>query len=262
VSAGRVQLFATCLGDLIFPQAVADADVLLREAGFQVELPSKQVCCGQPAFNAGHRKAARRVARTFVRAFSRSLPVVLPSGSCATMVAHYLPELVGAEPYDVWELSAFLDAHGIELPLRNEDQVVAYHDSCHMARELRISSPPRRLLERTGAQVVLLPRPDLCCGFGGTFSVRQPEISVAMADDKLVAASAVHAEALVTADPGCLMHLQGRAQRTGGLPVVHLATALARGIGPVRDAVGAGSRPAQQADPRPAREADAGEGHA
>jgi L-lactate dehydrogenase complex protein LldE len=230
MAASRVQLFATCLGDLVFPEAVADAEVLLREAGVEVEFPRSQVCCGQPAFNAGHRRAARRVARTFVKAFSRSLPVVRPSGSCATMVAHYLPELVGVEPYETWELSAFLDAAGIELPRRNEGRTVAYHDSCHMLRELGISAPPRRLLERTGAEVVLLPRPDLCCGFGGTFSVRQPEVSVAMGDDKLGAADAVGAEALVTADPGCLMHLRGRASRTDQLPVVHLATALARGI--------------------------------
>ena len=231
MSAQRVQLFATCIGDLVFPEAVADADVLLREAGFEVEFPKKQVCCGQPAFNSGHRKAARRVARTFARAFSRHAPVVLPSGSCATMVARYLPDLLGVEPYDVWELSAFLDAKGVELPRRNEGRTVAYHDSCHMLRELGIHHQPRRLLEQTGAEVVLLPRPDLCCGFGGTFSVRQPEVSVAMADDKLTSAAAVHAEALVTADPGCLMHLDGRAQRIGGLRVVHLATALARGIG-------------------------------
>ena len=126
------------------------------------------------------------------------------------MVAHYLPELLGVEPYDVWELSAFLDAQAIELPLRNEGRTIAYHDSCHMLRELKISAPPRRLLERSGAQVVMLPRPDLCCGFGGTFSVRQPEISLAMADDKLGGVTAVGAEALVTADPGCLMHLRGR----------------------------------------------------
>jgi len=231
VASERVQIFATCLGDLIFPQAVADAEALLREAGLEVEFPRRQVCCGQPAFNAGHRKAARRVARTFVKAFSRDAPIVLPSGSCTTMVTRYLPELVGVEPYDVWELSAFLDERGIELPLRNAGRSVAYHDSCHMLRELRISGPPRRLLERTGAEVVLLPRPDLCCGFGGTFAVRQPELSVAMADDKLGSAGAVGAEALVTADPGCLMHLRGRGRRTNALPVVHLATALARGIG-------------------------------
>ncbi len=227
-----VQLFATCLGDLIFPDAVEDAALLLGEAGFEVEFPRGQVCCGQPAFNAGHRAAARRVARTFSRAFSREAPIVIPSGSCATMASRFLPELVGCEPFDVWELSAFLDAQGVEPARRNEGRRVAYHDSCHMLRELRIADAPRRLLERSGAEVVGLPRPDLCCGFGGTFSVRQPEVSVAMADDKLAGAAGVGADALVSADPGCLMHLRGRAARLGeALPLLHLATALARGVG-------------------------------
>lgn len=227
---GRVQLFATCLGDLVFPEAVADAETLLRGAGFDVEFPADQVCCGQPAFNSGHRAAARRVARTFTRAFSHDAPVVCPSGSCATMVARYLPELVGCEPFDVWELSAFLDARGVRVPRHNEGRRIAYHDSCHMLRELRVSDPPRRLLERSGAELVPLPRPDLCCGFGGTFSVRQPEISLAMADDKLAGAGS--ADALVTADPGCLVHLRGRSEHTdASVPLLHLATALARGVG-------------------------------
>jgi len=224
-----VQLFATCLGDLLFPDAVADAEALLRRAGFDVAFPGGQVCCGQPAFNSGHRAAARRVARTFVRAFSHDLPIVAASGSCVTMVAHYLPELVGCEPFDVWELSSFLDACGAEVPRTNEGRRLAYHDSCHMLRELGVSAPPRRLLERSGAEVVALPRADLCCGFGGTFSVRQPEVSLAMADEKLAGAGG--ADALVTADPGCLMHLRGRASRAGApTRVVHLATALARGV--------------------------------
>jgi L-lactate dehydrogenase complex protein LldE len=225
---GPVQLFATCLGDLVFPDAVADAEELLRRAGFEIEFPRGQVCCGQPAFNAGHRKAARRVARTFTRAFARDRPIVTPSGSCATMVAHYLPELVGSEPYPVHELSAFLDAHRARLEQVNWGKVLAYHDSCHMLRELRIGEQPRRLLERSGARLVTLSRPDLCCGFGGTFAVRQPEISVAMADEKL--AGAAKAQALVTADPGCLMHLRARSERVGGPSVVHLATALAHGV--------------------------------
>jgi L-lactate dehydrogenase complex protein LldE len=224
---GRVQLFATCLGDLFFPEAVDDARTLLGDAGFEVVVPRAQVCCGQPAFNAGHRPSARRVARTFVRAFSREEPIVAPSGSCATMAAHYLPQLVGCEPFPVHELSAFLDGHEATVGRVNEGRTLAYHDSCHMLRELGISDAPRRLLERSGARLAALPRPDLCCGFGGTFSVRQPEISVAMADDKL--AGVGKADALVTADPGCLMHLRGRAERIGGPRVVHLASALARG---------------------------------
>ena len=225
----RVQLFATCLGDLVVPDAVGDAEALLEEAGFEVVFPRGQVCCGQPAFNSGHRAAARRVARTFVRAFSPKLPVVLASGSCATMLTHYLPELTGSAPYEVYELSAFLTRAGATFASRNEGKRIAYHDSCHMLRELGISSEPRQLLEASGAEVVSLRRPDLCCGFGGTFAVRQPEVSVAMADDKL--ASVVDADVLVTADPGCLMHLRGRAEKTGfDRRVVHLATALARGV--------------------------------
>ena len=226
--AGTVQLFATCLGDLFFPEAVEDAATVLREGGLDVAVPAGQVCCGQPAFNSGHRRAARRVARTFVRAFDRDLPVVVPSGSCATMLAHYLPELVDAEPFQVHELSAYLDGTGAPLSELNRGRRLAYHDSCHMLRELGIADAPRRLLERSGAALVPLPRPDLCCGFGGTFSVRQPEVSVALADEKLAGAAA--AEALVTADPGCLMHLRCRASRTSGPPVVHLASALARGV--------------------------------
>ena len=223
-----VQLFATCLGDLAFPDAVADAESLLRQAGYEVEFPSRQVCCGQPAFNSGHRAAARRVARSFVKAFSRELPVVVPSGSCATMASHYLPELLGVEPYEVWELSAFLVHAGFRPLPRNAGRRLAYHDSCHMLRELGISAEPRRLLGASGAELVPFARPDLCCGFGGTFSVRQPEVSLAMADDKLAGADGA---AIVTADPGCLMHLRGRAEKVGSpVRVVHLASALARGV--------------------------------
>jgi L-lactate dehydrogenase complex protein LldE len=231
VADRTVQLFPTCLGDLIFPEAVESAETLLRSAGFAVVVPRGQVCCGQPAFNSGHRSAARRVARTVARAFSRDLPLVVPSGSCATMIAHYLPELVGCEPFRVFELSVFLDEAGAPVPAANAGRRVAYHDSCHMLRELGVADAPRRLLERSGAEVVPLARPDLCCGFGGTFSVRQPELSLAMADDKLGGAAAAGVDALVTADPGCLMQLRGRAAKAGGVPVVHLASALARGIG-------------------------------
>ena len=225
-----VQLFATCLGDLAFPEAVADAETLLRQAGFEVAFPPRQVCCGQPAFNAGHRSAARRVARSFARAFSREAPIVAPSGSCATMASHYLPELLGVEPFEVWELSAFLASVGFRPLPRNAARRIAYHDSCHMLRELHVSAQPRRLLGGSGAELVPFARPDLCCGFGGTFSVRQPEVSVAMADDKLAGGEA--AGTIVTADPGCLMHLRGRAEKSGSpVRVVHIATALARGIG-------------------------------
>lgn len=227
--ARAVQLFATCLGELVLPEAIEDTASLLAAAGYDVVRPPGQVCCGQPAFNAGHHGAARRVARTFVRAFSPKVPVVVPSGSCVTMLTRYLRELIEDAPrYDVWELSAFLVREGIAPPETNGGRRCAYHDSCHMLRELGIHDQPRRLLEGSGAELVALPRPDLCCGFGGTFSVRQPEVSVALADDKL--AGAAEPGVLVTADPGCLMHLRSRSERTGGPRVLHLATALARGV--------------------------------
>jgi L-lactate dehydrogenase complex protein LldE len=223
-----VQLFPTCLGELVLPEAVEDATALLRGGGFDVSTPRRSVCCGQPAFNAGHRAAARRVAKTFVRAFSPDVPVVVPSGSCATMLTHYLPQLLeGAPRFEIWELSAFLIANEVAVARTNDDVSVVYHDSCHMLRELGIKGEPRQLLTASGATIAELDRPDLCCGFGGTFSVRQPEVSVALADDKLAGARAV--AALVTADPGCLMHLRGRSQRVDGPRVVHLATALAHG---------------------------------
>jgi len=220
----RVQLFATCLGDLVFPDAVADAAALLEAAGCSVDFPRGQTCCGQPAFNAGPRRAADRLARQFARAFDESAPIVCPSGSCASMVAHRM-----SAHYAVWELSAFLDHVGASPTARNDGMRVAYHSSCHLLRELGIDEAPRRLLEQTGAEIIPLARPDLCCGFGGTFSVRNPEVSVAMADDKLT--DGARADVLVTADPGCLMHLQARAERTRSGRVVHLATALARGVG-------------------------------
>jgi L-lactate dehydrogenase complex protein LldE len=226
----RVQLLATCLGDLVFPDVLADAEQLLRDAGYEVVFPPGQVCCGQPAYNAGHRAAARRVAKTFVKAFSRDAPIVTPSGSCATMTTCHLPELLGVPPFDVWELSAFLDHEGAHIPRRNEGMEVSYHDSCHMLRELGIRDAPRNLLQASGATIRTLPRPDLCCGFGGTFAVRQPEISLSMADDKLAGTAPV----LVTSDPGCLMHLRGRADARSASPltpkVMHIATALARGV--------------------------------
>jgi L-lactate dehydrogenase complex protein LldE len=228
----RVQLLGTCLGDLVFPDVLADTAQLLTEVGYDVVFPHGQVCCGQPAFNAGHRGAGRRVAKTFVKAFSRDAPIVTPSGSCATMVLRHLPELVGVEPFEIWELSSFLDRERVPMSRRNEGIDVSYHDSCHMLRELGIGDAPRRLLEASGATVRPLPRPDLCCGFGGTFAMRQPEVSVSMADDKLTGSAPI----LVTSDPGCLMHLRGRAESlspaTTAPRVLHIATVLARGAAP------------------------------
>jgi L-lactate dehydrogenase complex protein LldE len=219
-----VQLFATCLGDLLFPDVVRDAVRLLEEGGCRVEFPAAQLCCGQPAFNAGHRRAARRVARAFARSFSRAAPIVTPSGSCAAFVKHRLPDLVGCEPFEIFELSEFLASEGVAIARYNEGRTFAFHPSCHLTRELGVpADTSEELLRRSGATVVPVARPDLCCGFGGVFAARQPELSLAMADQKLTLPAP--ADALVTADPGCLAHLDTRAE-AHGVKVVHLASAL------------------------------------
>src|SRR3974390_2201615 len=165
MSRSPVQLFATCLGDLLFPAVVDDVVRLLAEAGYRVEFPPGQVCCGQPAFNAGHRRAARRVASTFARSFSRRAPIVTPSGSCAAFVKHRLPALLACEPFPIFEVSEFLKRQDAPIVPRNTGRRVAFHHSCHLVRELRVPpATPEGLLELSGATVTSVTRPDLCCG--------------------------------------------------------------------------------------------------
>ena len=230
---------------------------LLRAAGFEVEFPRRQVCCGQPAFNAGHRKAARRVARTFVRAFSRARADRRPRRAPARRwSSHYLPELArrrAATTSGSSRPSSTRRASSCRRGTRAARSPITTPATCCASSDLEgrrggCSSAP-------APRSCCSPRPDLCCGFGGTFSVRQPEVSLAMADDKLGGARGVGAEALVTADPGCLMHLRGRAERAGRRsPVVHLATALARGVAA---AMTRARRPAAAALPRASRAREA-----
>jgi L-lactate dehydrogenase complex protein LldE len=220
----RVALFVTCLVDLVVPEVgVATARVLQR-AGHEVVFPEGQTCCGQPAFNSGYREAAAKVLSHTARALADAGAdaIVAPAGSCTTMLRTFAPGLVGEVPH-VWELSEFLSAHG-GLPAGRLDARVAYHDSCHMLRELGLSAEPRALLEGVGAELVDWDA-ERCCGFGGTFAVRQPELSVAMADEKL--RSLDGASVLCGADPSCLMHLRGRLRRLGSpVRVAHLAELL------------------------------------
>jgi L-lactate dehydrogenase complex protein LldE len=220
----RVALFVTCLVDLVVPEVgVATARVLQR-AGHEVVFPEGQTCCGQPAFNSGYRDEAAKVLRSTARALgdAGADAIVAPAGSCTTMLRTFAPGLVGEVPH-VWELSEFLTAHGGELRGKL-DARVAYHDSCHMLRELGLSSQPRALLEGVGAELVDWDA-ERCCGFGGTFAVRQPELSVAMADEKL--RSLGGASVVCGADPSCLMHLRGRLRKLGStVRVAHLAELL------------------------------------
>jgi L-lactate dehydrogenase complex protein LldE len=240
----RVALFVTCLVDLLYPE-VGDATVaLLEEAGVGVDFPKGQTCCGQPPFNSGFQDDARRMARTMLDAFEGAEAVVTPSGSCAAMVRVSYPHLFHGTSDEeravalagrTFELSEYLvDVLGIRSSGRF-DAKVTYHDSCHGLRELGLTGQGRSLLAGIeGLELVEMARPDACCGFGGTFSVRLPEMATVMADDKLAQAEETGAGVLVAGDAGCLMHVSGRTSRSGsGIRPMHLAVLLAeaRGLG-------------------------------
>jgi len=235
----RVSLFVTCLTDLFFP-ATGEAVVrLLRRLGVEVDFPAAQTCCGQPAWNSGHHPEARRLAEHFLATFRDSEHIVTPSGSCAGMVRYYYPQLFAGDPAvrevasRVYELSEFLvkvlgvrDV-GARFPAR-----AVYHSSCHMTRELGVREEPLELLRHVrGLELVDVPRPDLCCGFGGAFSVKLPEVSTAMADEKCGYLGAAQPDLLIGSDGGCLMQLGGRLDRLR-LPIrtMHLAEVLWEGV--------------------------------
>jgi L-lactate dehydrogenase complex protein LldE len=235
-----VVLFPTCLGEALNRAAVRDSERLLAAAGVAVERPAGATCCGQPAWNSGFVSDARRVAGRTLRALAGAEAVVVPAGSCAAMMRLHWRQLFHGERDQelaervatrTFELSQYLVTElGWRPPAPATRAEVSYHDSCHMLRELRLHDEPRALLAAV-ADVRELPRADRCCGFGGTFSVRYPDVSTAMADDKLASAATIAATTLASADPGCVMQIEGRAARTGaGLRVVHLATVLAEAL--------------------------------
>jgi L-lactate dehydrogenase complex protein LldE len=222
----RVALFVTCLVDLVSPEVGVAAARVLQRAGHEVVFPEGQTCCGQPAFSSGYRDEAAKVLETTRRALREADAdaIVAPSGSCVTMMRTFAPADLGKPLY---ELSEFLSLHGGELHGRL-DARIAYHDSCHMLRELELRDPPREALGRLEGVELVEWDSERCCGFGGTFSVRQPELSVAMADEKLRTLGG--AETVCGADPSCLMHLRGRLRRLGSpVRVKHLAELLEEG---------------------------------
>ena len=230
-----VYLFGTCLIDLSFPQAGLSAIRLLERAGLRVVYPQGQTCCGQPAYNSGYRDEARAVARVQLDAFPEDWPVVVPSASCAGMLKHHYPPLFAGTPDAaraaafagrVVELSDFLTrVLDVRLEDRGPPTRVAVHISCSARREMGVAGASLDLLGRlANVEVVEPEQATECCGFGGTFAVKQPEISAAIAADKAQAILATGAEVLVGPDCGCLMNLGGTLARLGGGPrVCHLA---------------------------------------
>ncbi|MCL4402708.1 MAG: (Fe-S)-binding protein [Acidobacteria bacterium] len=238
--ARRVSLFVTCIVDQLFPRVgMAMAEVLER-AGWEVDFPSDQTCCGQPAFNTGYREEAAMVARHFLKVFEKAEYVVIPSGSCTSMISHHYPELFAGEPEmlervrrlepRIWEFSKFLlEVAGVEDVGARLNEVVTFHDSCHGLRELKIKAGPRRLLAHVrGLELREMDRAEECCGFGGTFSVKFPEVSGGMARTKIDSILKTGARAVVGIDASCLMQIQGALSRAGHpVRTMHLAEVLA-----------------------------------
>lgn len=240
-TAPKVALFVTCLANVLRP-SVAEATLrLLRAAGCVIEVPLQQSCCGQPGYNAGAIAATIPVARQLIEVFEPYEYVVLPSGSCAGMIAHHYPRLLANEPdwqrraqalaAKTHELSSFLvDVLGWQpsAPPASEETRYCYHDSCAGLRELGIRAQPRALLAAINASPAEMQQTEVCCGFGGTFCAKLPEISVAMADEKIANALASGADTVLGGDLGCLLHLAGRAEERGlALEFRHLAEVLA-----------------------------------
>jgi len=236
----RVALFVTCLVDIHRPSVGFAAIRLLERAGCRVEVPRAQTCCGQPAYNSGDRRTARDLAAGILEAFKGYDYVVAPSGSCAGMLKQHLPHLFDEDPNlraqadalaaRVFELVSFLtDVLGVkDTGAARFGGTVTYHDSCSGLRELGIKQQPRDLLQAAGVPVVEMTEPEICCGFGGLFCVKYPDISVRMVSDKTRDIMATGADTVLAGDLGCLLNIAGRLERQGHrVHVRHVAEVLA-----------------------------------
>lgn len=240
IDAPHVALFVTCLVDLMRPSTGFAAVSLLEQAGCRVSVPESQTCCGQPAYNSGDNKGAAKIARMTIETLEGFDYVVAPSGSCAGMIKAHYPVLFenDQEMQDrarelasrTWELTSFLaDVMQFQPVKVSLDKSVTYHDSCSGLRELGIKHQPRGLLAKaTGVTVAEGDCAEVCCGFGGLFCVKYPDISGAMVDKKLDDITATGADVVLGGDLGCLMNIAGRARRRGlAVSAWHVAEVLA-----------------------------------
>ena len=235
----RVGLFVTCLVDLFRP-AIGFASVkLLEDAGYTVEVPMAQTCCGQPAYNSGDRDDTIAIARKTIETFEDYDYIVAPSGSCAGMLKKHYPTLFTDDSWaerakafsaKVYELTSFLtDVAGVDHVDVVHPGSVTYHDSCSGLRELGIREQPRKLLKSVGGlEIKEMPESDVCCGFGGTFCVKYPDISNRIVEEKTDSIRQSGAKTLLAGDLGCLMNMAGKLQRQGSdIEVRHVAEVLA-----------------------------------
>jgi len=237
----KVSLFVTCLVDQMWTSVGAGTVAVLRRVGCDVEFDDRQTCCGQPAFNTGYRDEARQVAQRFIRIFeeSKADAIVSPSGSCTAMVHHYPELFAGDKEWEprakamatrTHELSAFLvRVLKIADVGASWSGKLTWHDACHGLRDLNLKNEPRTLIRNVrGVELVELENAEACCGFGGTFSVKYPEISVAILDQKIEAIERSGVQAVVSGDASCLMQIGGRLSRNrSNVRVMHLAELLA-----------------------------------
>lgn len=235
-----VQLFVTCIVDTLYPETGEAVVRVLQRTGCSVDFPGGQTCCGQPAFNAGMRPQAKQMAENTIRVFENTNgDIVIPSGSCAGMVKHGYKELFADDPewlpravslsQRTFEFTEYLvDNLGTESLGAEYSDIIAYHSSCHLLRDLGIDGQPQRLLDNVeGAEIVPLPKREECCGFGGLFSIEHPEISKAMLERKIENFKASGASVLVSCDAGCIAHISGGFQRKKiPLSAVHIAEIL------------------------------------
>ncbi len=216
----KAYFFGTCLVDMAYPKAGMAAIRLMQREGVRVIFPPEQSCCGQPAYNSGFPAEARQVAEKQMEIFDKPYPIVVPSGSCAGMMRHHYPKIFGNSPLRaraeafserVFEWSEFL-VHVLDIQLedRGAPMTVTWHSSCHAAREMGVIGDSKALIRKLkNVTLVELENEHQCCGFGGTFSVKQPEISEAMVEDKIEDIQQTGAAALLGGDCGCLMNITG-----------------------------------------------------
>lgn len=244
LGAKRVALFATCVSDVLYPNTPLSSARLLERLGVTVDLPSEQTCCGQIMTNTGYFKEALGSVRAFVRAFAPYDYIVAPSGSCVAAVREQHPmlardsgdteliKIVDEVVARTYELSEFLiDIVGVEDVGARFAHTVTFHRTCHAVRNAQLGDRPLRLLSKVrGLELVPLAHWDVCCGFGGTFSLKNPEISASMAQEKAASVEATGAEYLVSVDNACLLNISGILSRDGSaVKPIHLAEILAGG---------------------------------
>jgi L-lactate dehydrogenase complex protein LldE len=226
----RIGLFITCVNDTAFPQTGQAVVRLLERLGHRVEFPAAQTCCGQMHWNTGYRAQAEPLIRSFAEVFADFDAVVTPSGSCAAMVRDQHPKVVGDRVPPLYDLSELLiDVLGVEDVGGYYPYKVTYHPTCHGLRMLKLGDRPLRLLRAVrGLELVELPGAEECCGFGGTFAMKNSAVSAAMGADKVANVLSTGAETLCAADNSCLMHIAGMLARRGdNVRVRHLAEILA-----------------------------------